>query len=329
MKHSKYDEIKTLVENNINVLISGPAASGKSTTIMQVCDELDYDLKFISCSQQMTVSHLLGFMSVSGTYIRTQFRDAVEHGAVFLLDEIDAASPNTLLVLNALESGKVSFPDTVVPVHENFRLCATANTIDSDNHSAYTGRNTLDEATLSRFDVITFELDTELERSLVDPAVYRIVSHCRDVLASYNDPKVISMRDTIRYDKRASIGLADKYYEKLLGHNGHYITRLEELLNSADDANDAIPDNEKVKTKAMSQSDCNTIDELWSVIQNESVTTESSRSAVLVALQQIISRNRLQPDGWKIEYNHNLQKYTVLIGTAQYDFTEYEVTFEI
>ena len=160
MRHNKHEEIKILVENNINVLLSGPAGSGKSTLIQNVCDELDYELRFISCTLQMTISHLLGFRSVSGEYIRTQFRDAVEFGYVFMLDEIDSASQNTLLVLNSLDNGKVSFPDIVIDVHENFRLVATANTIGNNNHSAYSGRQQLDASTLSRFDIILIGSET-------------------------------------------------------------------------------------------------------------------------------------------------------------------------
>ena len=273
MKHNKYEEIKILLLNNINVLVSGPAASGKSTVIIEACKELGYTLQFISCSQQMTVSHLLGFMSVDGTYIRTQFRNAIEYGYTFLLDEIDAASPNTLLVLNAVESGLVSFPDGVIEIHPNFRLCATANTIDSDNHSSYTGRNNLDEATLSRFDIIKFELDTNLEQSLVSKPVYHIVNLSRGILEKYNDPKVISMRDTIRYEKRAQIGLADRYYEKLLGYNTSYIEDLEIALKQK--APEEPSSETKVRVTNMKQSEANTLDELWEIIQNEATQSSS------------------------------------------------------
>lgn len=110
---------------------------------------------------QVTVDDLLGYNSITtGEYFPSLLRDAVETGKVFILDEVDASNPNTLLCLNAFKLNKIQFPDKLVDVHPNFRMIATANTLVRSED--YNGRSAMDRATIKRFNILFYDL-TEVE----------------------------------------------------------------------------------------------------------------------------------------------------------------------
>ena len=195
-----------LVKNNLPVLLIGDRGCGKTTLAQQVAEELNLPFYSISCTRQTTLSHLLGFLNVTGVYVPSHFRRAIEDGGVFLLDEIDASDPNVILTLNTIENGYVTFPDKIVPVHKDFRLLATANPFDE--HAEYTGRSKLDAATLDRFDIITIDRDTHLENALISAGTRIIVKEFRKVLKSANLKKTqLTMRDALRIDTRLKLGL--------------------------------------------------------------------------------------------------------------------------
>ena len=264
MQHHKFPEVLTLVKNDINVLITGPAGTGKTTLLRNICETLELNFHSIPMTKQTTLNALLGFISLNGEYIPSQLRKAVEHGGMMLLDELDAADPNTVLCLNTLENGYLAFPDGVVTTHKDFRLVATAN--PQDQHNVYTGRSKLDAATLDRFDIITLERDPKLELELTDADTAEEVNAARGVLIDNSASREISMRDTIRYHKRKKIGLGEKYVHTLLGGEVSYIEDYQEKIapapveNSTDYSFNGTP---------KAQTDCVSINELWGVIEQE------------------------------------------------------------
>jgi len=156
------------------------------------------------------LSHILGFISVNGTYIPSTLRkcfDEKGEGGLMLFDEIDAGDPNVLLCLNTIENGYISFPDGLVKCHPDFRLIATSN--PPDQHSIYTGRTKLDGATLDRYDIIDVDRDDILEKSLVDIDTHQRMQLLRQIMNRNNASKVISMRDAIRYQQRKELKLLE------------------------------------------------------------------------------------------------------------------------
>jgi len=217
MLHHKFKETSTLVDAGIPVLLTGEKGSGKTTLAKQVSEHLEINFYSISMTRQTTLSHLLGFLSVNGTYIPSQLRNVAENGGIFLLDEIDAGDANVLLALNTIENGYISFPDGIIELHKDFRLMATSN--PQDQHEHYVGRSKLDAATLDRFDEINVDRDENLEKSLVDNDVFLRITALRDVMKNMNSSKVISMRDTMRYQKRKDLNLLDDYVYRLTGNS--------------------------------------------------------------------------------------------------------------
>jgi MoxR-like ATPase len=248
MKHYKYDEVKTLIKNDINTLLVGESGSGKSTLLLQIAEDLDYTFSSITMTRQTTVSNLLGFMSVTGTYVPSLFREAVEKGHMFVLEEIDSTDPNTILCLNTLENGYIAFPDGIIEVHKDFRLCATANPFDE--HKSYTGRSILDASTLDRFDIVSLGRDNNLEKHLVGDKVIAQVDVAREIINMNNSSVRVSMRDAIRYKKRLELDLGDNYIENIL--------KSEDLISKYHNSLSNIP---------KLQEETNTIDELWNAIQ--------------------------------------------------------------
>jgi midasin (ATPase involved in ribosome maturation) len=79
-----------------NLLLVGPAGSGKMHLAAQVADALGLAFAHISCSADMSEGQLTGRLLPVGDggrfeYVRSEFVRCYEDGGVFLFDEIDAA----------------------------------------------------------------------------------------------------------------------------------------------------------------------------------------------------------------------------------------------
>lgn len=88
-------------------------------------------------------------------------------GGLILLDEFDASSAESALVLNAaLANGACAFPDGLIRKHEDFLCIIGANTDGSGATMAYAGRARLDGAFLDRFVVFDWQIDSRIEDSM-------------------------------------------------------------------------------------------------------------------------------------------------------------------
>jgi cobaltochelatase CobS len=169
IRHPKFDEVAELVLAGENVMLVGPAGTGKTHLAGMVAESIGRRFSSISCSAGMSESHLVGRMLPMGAagqfeYLGTDFLDCFENGGVFLLDEMDSADPNVLLVINsAIANGRLSIParhDKPIALrHPNFALIAACNTFGRGADRQYVGRSQLDESTLDRFRMGTVEID--------------------------------------------------------------------------------------------------------------------------------------------------------------------------
>lgn len=169
-RHMNFDHLLSVIGVGLSAMVVGPAGTGKTYASEQVAEALDLPFYGISVGAQTSKSDLFGYMDGSGTYRSTMFRQAYEHGGVFLMDEIDAGNANVLVMLNSALAGKsAAFPDRqeMVPKHENFRFIATANTYGTGASRQYVGRNQIDAATLDRFVTLDWPIDLHLESSMV------------------------------------------------------------------------------------------------------------------------------------------------------------------
>ncbi len=164
----------------LNILLVGPAGSGKTHLAHQVAEALGRPFASVSCTAGMSESALQGWL-IPGDggafqYLSSDFVKMYEEGGVFLFDEIDAADSNTLLFVNqALANGSFFLPirknASVVKRHPDFVCIAAANTFGTGSNQTYAGRERLDEATLDRFraGTVVLDYDQSFERKVVAP----------------------------------------------------------------------------------------------------------------------------------------------------------------
>jgi len=164
-RHQIFDALRMAVAAKVNVFLVGPAGAGKTTVAKQVAHSLG--LRFHFNGAIHSEYKLTGFRDAQGKVHRTAFREAFEHGGVYLFDEIDASQPAALLAFNAaLANGMFDFPDRNVQAHPNFRCIAAANTWGKGATMDYVGRNALDAATMDRFAMLEMRYDASLERRM-------------------------------------------------------------------------------------------------------------------------------------------------------------------
>lgn len=150
----------------VNIMLVGPAGSGKTTAAHGAADALGLD--FGMTGAIMSAFALTGFIDAQGRTISTEFRRRFTDGGVFLFDEMDASAPQATLAFNAsLANGSHDFPDGIVPRHPDFRPIAAVNTYGRGADRVYVGRNQLDGATLDRWVTLDWEYDTGLEAAMV------------------------------------------------------------------------------------------------------------------------------------------------------------------
>jgi cobaltochelatase CobS len=176
--HAEFPWALQLAVCRKNILLVGPAGSGKTHLAAQVAKAMGLPFAFVSCTAGMSEGQLLGRLLPTGDagrfeYVRSDFIRCYEEGGMFLFDEIDAADPNTLLIVNAaLANGHVALPNRpdnpLARRHPDFVAVAAANTYGTGADRQYVGRNQLDESTLDRFRIgqVEMDYDPEVEKEL-------------------------------------------------------------------------------------------------------------------------------------------------------------------
>ena len=168
IQHSHFEAVLRLASARLNVWLVGPAGSGKTSVASAVAHALGLPDFSASVCALTSKADLVGYRNVlNGEYVRTDLREAFEHGGVFLLDEVDAGNANVMVILNALlANGSYAFPDGKVAKHKDFVLLAGANTIGMGADRQYVGRNQLDKATVDRFAMVPFPYDPSIEAAM-------------------------------------------------------------------------------------------------------------------------------------------------------------------
>lgn len=211
IKHKQLEQLIAYASLRLSPLLVGMAGTGKTHAGFQTAEALGLPFYSISVGAQTTKTDIMGYMDASGRYIRTHFREAYEHGGVFLMDEIDAGNANVLITINAaLSNGLAAFPDAMIKRHPDFVFIASANTFGNGANRQYVGRNQLDAATLDRFAIIEWLIDDDLEESLAvglnGKAWYMAVRASRDFVSEKGIRALISPRATQKGSRLIDIG---------------------------------------------------------------------------------------------------------------------------
>jgi hypothetical protein len=159
-----FTDVKKVVQSGIfyPVFITGLSGNGKTFSIEQSCAQLKRELIRVNITIETDSDDLLGgFRLVNGETVwhNGPVVEAMERGAILLLDEIDLAS-NKIMCLQSVLEGKGVFLKKIgkhVSPKAGFNVIATANTKGKGSDDGrFIGTNVLNEAFLERFP-ITFE----------------------------------------------------------------------------------------------------------------------------------------------------------------------------
>ena len=159
-----YPDVKNIISSNrfYPVFITGLSGNGRTLAVTQACAELKKELIRVNITIETDEDDLLGGYRLKDG--QTVFQngpviEAMERGAVLLLDEIDLAS-NKIMCLQPILEGSGVFVKKInkwVRPKEGFNVIATANTKGQGSEDGkFIGTNVLNEAFLERFPV-TFE----------------------------------------------------------------------------------------------------------------------------------------------------------------------------
>ena len=146
------------------VFITGLSGNGKTLGVEQTCAALGRELIRVNITIETDEDDLIGgFRLVNGDTVwhNGPVIEALNRGAVLLLDEIDLASNKILCLQSVLEGKGIFLKKTgrYVKPAPGFTVIATANTKGKGSDDGrFVGTNVLNEAFLERFPV-TFEQD--------------------------------------------------------------------------------------------------------------------------------------------------------------------------
>ena len=164
VKFGNFGDIKKIIESRVfyPTFITGLSGNGKTFSVEQACAQLGRELIRVNITIETDEDDLIGgFRLVNGETVwhNGPVIEALQRGAVLLLDEIDLAS-NKILCLQSILEGKGVFLKKIgrwIKPGSGFNVIATANTKGKGSDDGrFIGTNVLNEAFLERFPV-TFE----------------------------------------------------------------------------------------------------------------------------------------------------------------------------
>jgi hypothetical protein len=164
VQFGNFSDIKKVISSRMfyPTFVTGLSGNGKTFGVEQACSQLGRELIRVNITIETDEDDLIGgFRLVDGETVwhNGPVIEALQRGAVLLLDEIDLAS-NKILCLQSILEGNGVFLKKIgkfITPAEGFNVFATANTKGKGSDDGrFIGTNVLNEAFLERFPV-TFE----------------------------------------------------------------------------------------------------------------------------------------------------------------------------
>ena len=164
VQFGNFKDVKKIISSSLfyPTFITGLSGNGKTFGVEQACAQLKRELIRVNITIETDEDDLIGgFRLINGETVwhNGPVIEALERGAILLLDEVDLAS-NKILCLQSVLEGKGVFLKKIgkfVQPKKGFNVIATANTKGKGSDDGrFIGTNVLNEAFLERFPV-TFE----------------------------------------------------------------------------------------------------------------------------------------------------------------------------
>ena len=161
VRFGNFGDVRKIIQSRLfyPTFITGLSGNGKTFSVEQACAQLKRELIRVNITIETDEDDLIGgFRLVDGNtaWHNGPVIEALERGAVLLLDEIDLAS-NKILCLQSILEGKGVFLKKIgrwVKPAAGFNVIATANTKGKGSDDGrFIGTNVLNEAFLERFPI--------------------------------------------------------------------------------------------------------------------------------------------------------------------------------
>ena len=190
VKFGNFNDVKKIIQSRLfyPTFITGLSGNGKTFSVEQACAQLGRELIRVNITIETDEDDLIGgFRLVDGNtaWHNGPVIEALERGAILLLDEIDLAS-NKILCLQSILEGKGVFLKKIgrwVKPADGFNVIATANTKGKGSDDGrFIGTNVLNEAFLERFPV-TFEQEypsPKIEQKILEGVALDVSVEDRD-----------------------------------------------------------------------------------------------------------------------------------------------------
>lgn len=141
------------VRDNLSALLLGETGTGKTSVVRELAFLLKQPYVRVNMTGFTSPDELIGSKSVKNgaTYYENGIiTDAMLRGAILVIDEINATSPDCLFILHGLldEDRRITLPNgDIITPHKNFRVFATGN-------PDYEGTRGMNRAFLDRFPIV-------------------------------------------------------------------------------------------------------------------------------------------------------------------------------
>jgi MoxR-like ATPase len=164
VQFGNFADLKKILSSRIfyPVFITGLSGNGKTFSVEQACAQLKREIIRVNITIETDEDDLIGgFRLVDGNTVwhNGPVIEALERGAVLLLDEIDLASNKIMCLQGVLEGKPIMIKKTgeIIRPAPGFNVIATANTKGKGSEDGrFVSASVIDEAFLERF-VCTIE----------------------------------------------------------------------------------------------------------------------------------------------------------------------------
>ena len=203
VKFGNFNDIKKIIQSRLfyPTFITGLSGNGKTFSVEQACAQLKREMIRVNVTIETDEDDLIGgFRLVNGETVwhNGPVIEALERGAILLLDEIDLAS-NKILCLQSILEGKGVFLKKIgrwVSPSAGFNVIATANTKGKGSDDGrFIGTNVMNEAFLERFSIT---MEQEYPSAKVEAKILNNVLGASGIEAKDFVDKMVTWADVIR-----------------------------------------------------------------------------------------------------------------------------------
>lgn len=209
LHHAMVPEIIKRLSLRLNVMLVGPAGSGKTTAGKQIAAAMGLD--YFYTGQIQDEYRLTGFLNATGQYMETDFYKFCKSGGLFFFDELDKSGRAATCFNAAIENGFFDFPNGRTELHENCHFMAGCNTFGQGGSRMYSGSEVVDGSLTDRFITVSFGYDDQLERALAsnDEWVTEVQGY-RAAAEKHKIRIIIGQRASIQGARMLAAGISKK-----------------------------------------------------------------------------------------------------------------------